>query len=310
MPRRSISRMSTINEVPRSYKPRSALYRRCRNGTATNRALPRQVDRLQALVDDLASSPKSSKTSFKLDSTTGSEVHSLDPSPTFELLAHDLAQGLVEVAFEGVLPQQQSAELSFSPDGRSGAAFIDEARHFSKSRSRPTPLTSLVTPSTSSSEGSPSSSGFPPLRNFALPALQSSYSRGRQSVTGLLESVPAFNDIDIASNHFFGTVDLLVPLVIRSKFEQARDALRRAVEDKSDLGPIPIALVLAVASAGLSKMTELEALERGMAGDRKAMVGKWLDLAVSALSLARVRFLPAALARQMADSIGLRCTVP
>lgn len=223
---------------------------------------------------------------------TASEEASLDSSPSFELLAHDLSRALVEIAFDGILPPQQSGELAVVPGAQTAETFIEDARRYCKSRQRPSALvtSSLITPSASSSEVSPSSSFFPPLRAPSI-----SISRNTQLLRtvqngSLVEWLPPANDLDKASSHFFSSVDPLVPLFERSRFGQMDDKLRQGAEENGIVDPVSCSLVLAVAAAGLAKMSDHDVAASGIVGDRSTTVGRWLDVALHALSLSKVGF--------------------
>ncbi|GAA5956159.1 hypothetical protein JCM3765_005477 [Sporobolomyces pararoseus] len=248
--------------------------------------LQAQVDRLQAIVDELASSPKSNKTSLRLDSMTASEEASVDSSPTFELLAHDLPQGLVEVALDGIFPPQQVGELAMSPTSHDSSSFVEDARLYCRSRQQPSlPLaSSLITPSASSSEVSPSSSFFPPARTSVVSPSQFLQTRPDFS---LLKSIPSSLDLDKASNHFFNSVNLLVPLFDRAKVKQWSETMQQRNEESADFNPGSVALVVAVSAAGLAKMTEQEALGLVTVEDRPTTLRRWIEVATSALSLSQ-----------------------
>ncbi|GAA6023764.1 hypothetical protein JCM11491_006038 [Sporobolomyces phaffii] len=253
--------------------------------------LQAQVDRLQSLVDGLTGSPpKSNRLPVKLDGTTGSTQASLGSSPTFELLAHDLPQALTELALAGILPPRQFGELCASPLGQDGGAFLEEARHYCNSRQRPAAhaAKSLITPSASSSEPSPSSTMLSPVdpsNPFPLGPSRGPYA---QSSGDLADALPSRRDVEVTSRHFFGAVDVVVPLIDRSKYGQSSEMLRHGGEDRSDMNHLAVALVVAVAACGLSKMSDHEAAGAGYSGNRQSTVRKWLEVASSALSLTKL----------------------
>ncbi|GAA5906658.1 fungal specific transcription factor domain-containing protein [Sporobolomyces salmoneus] len=215
---------------------------------------------------------------------------SIDPSPLFDLLAYDVPQAFIELALSGVIPNQQAGELSPNLAGQSVESLIEDARRFCKYRPEPPSLvtSSLITPSaSSSSEVSPASSVFP---TFKLPSV---VKLGRSSPSGnLVESLPSLADIDKASNYFFDTVDLLVPLIDRTQFNKLKDSLRQAQEENGNVEPISMALILGVATAGLSKMSEFDITKAEISGDRVSLVGRWLEVAYHALSLSKLREAP------------------
>jgi hypothetical protein len=222
---------------------------------------------------------------------TASEEASVDSSPTFELLAHDLPQALVELALVNILPPQQVGELAMSPASRATGSFLENARSYCKNRlqnSRNLGSTSLITPSASSSEVSPSSSIFPPVRAPQIGDPPSAQLRRTASSGTILESIPPFDDIEKTSSRFFDAIDALVPLVDRSKFVQSNELLRQGFEESADVNLTSVALIVAVASSGLSKMSDQEASTLSLFGNRISTLDRWLDIATSALSLSTV----------------------
>lgn len=255
--------------------------------------LQAQVDRLQAIVDELASSPKSNRTSLRFDSMTASEEASIDSSPTFELLAHDYPQSLLEVTLENVLPHQQVGELAASPMGRNADSLVDEARIYCRSAQRKQstlPLSkSLITPSNSSAEVSPSSSFFPPTRTndaFASRLL-------KPQSTVIAPEIPSQSDLKKASAHFFDAISVLVPLIDRSRWNQISESIQQGSADASGtLDPASVALVVAVATFGLSRMTDEEASLLSTPDDRPATIARWLEVSASALLLSKFPEIP------------------
>lgn len=289
----SSSKMNSINRMRKSFERRYVFRRRdFPRSVSLTIEVRSQVDRLQSLVDSLTASPKSVKPSLRSaygvsDSTDGPPS---DLLPTFDLLAHDLTQALVELAFETVLPRQRVGELSFSPRGQNGDTFLEEARQYCQSRSKPSPLVpiSLITPSSSSSEASPSSSAFPSHRPNALTT--SSFLLRRQSNGGsFLDSLPSTHEMMLASNHYFSIYESSSFVVHHSSYEQQRERLKRGVEDNVELDPSSASIVVAIAAAGLSRMSDRQYKEMGLSGDRTSNVKQWLDVALSALSFAQVR---------------------
>ncbi|GAA5934296.1 uncharacterized protein JCM15063_004532 [Sporobolomyces koalae] len=239
-----------------------------------------QIDRLQTLVD-LIGAPSSKKFGLGLRQPTDSEDGSIESQPVFDLLAQDLPQALVELAFDGVLPHQQTGEQAFSPTGRSGIAFVEDAREFCRARNGHAQIGArkLVTPSTSSSEASPSSSVLLPARNVPLPAPASSSPN-----LALLESLPSRAEIEGTTRFFLNSVESLVAIVDHSSIERQHESLRHAIDDNTQINPIETAYVVAVAAAGLSRMSPAECQKLSIFGDRKALLDRWLRVASTALA--------------------------
>lgn len=93
----------------------------------------------------------------------------------------------------------------------------------------------------------------------------------------------------LASSYYFSTFDPLSTVVYRSSYEQQKEALRRGVEDNVEVDTANASVVVAIAAAGLSKMSDQEYRDMGLSGHRRSNVEHWLNIALSALSLAQVR---------------------
>ncbi|KAG0659926.1 hypothetical protein C6P46_004866 [Rhodotorula mucilaginosa] len=268
-----------------------------------------QVDRLQGLLDSLTKatrspsppdqqpnphSPAGPPPAAKSDTDGDADIK-------FNLGAQDLCAALSELALTGIMPLMPTGSESFAPGGRSGDAFIEEAKRFLQTFTHRaglsidvpfavlSPSDAAPSPPDSSSTSSEDSTGAP-----GGPAPIITPSSPRPSMSSILPLLPSTRELRTAFDFYAQYVHWYCAPVSLSAIETRWPAFKASLEipdleeRAAAVDPLFLAMILGICASGLASMTNKQAKVRGFVGFRTATVERWVRAA--SLSLLAGKF--------------------
>ncbi|KAM0752848.1 hypothetical protein T439DRAFT_323462 [Meredithblackwellia eburnea MCA 4105] len=257
--------------------------------------LRHEVDRLQGLIDLLMAnspmsrelletnglggvppiySPTTSSQSPGRDGDASSDGHG--PTPHYDttpkdedLAAHDIAQKLGRLTIKHFTDAQQ-------PGGDIGPEhLITEAQNILDQRDEqafPSPDHNFVAGGVAPS---PAASVFP-------------FSKCQATTTEqILSRLPARPLAEVASQHYFRTIDWYLHPCPRHIFQRHTNAVWDAVNAGAPVEPFSLAICLSIWAVGLAGMPAVKAAQKGFQANKDSLAKEWLDLAAGALAIGR-----------------------
>ncbi|GAA6023115.1 hypothetical protein JCM11491_000075 [Sporobolomyces phaffii] len=262
------------------------------------------------------SAPEDTQTRDSVPSLSPPSQHPPKPSNAIDLRAHDLCEGIAQLAVKEFVVVEGSGNDSWAPGHQRGLEMIDEARLFLRTMPQQfgvsdSPSFSLPSSSSSSlnahsrqasnpqlsdqvSPRSPTDSTFSSISRSSMispGALgTSSFGSNPPSLDEVLKYLPTNRQAHSAYRYYVDYVSWYAHAVHQSSFEEKWRSLDAALKLSDEetriraIDPFFIATFLGIIATGLSMMPIKRALRDGFGEDKDRIVDHWLEGSMLALT--------------------------